>query len=64
MPRQNILKGHILLLQNGSTENGTVRESDFLAAIRNRLYFCKQSISINKVLNLTCFYAQTDYLSK
>jgi len=24
----------------GSTENGTVRESDFLAAIRNRLYLC------------------------
>ena len=32
--------GHILLSQNGSTENGTIRESDFLAAIRNRLYLC------------------------
>ena len=26
--------------ENGSTENGTVRNDDFLAAIRNRLYFC------------------------
>ena len=25
---------------NGSTENGTDRESDFLAAIRKRLYLC------------------------
>ena len=24
----------------GSTENGTIRESDFLAAIRKRLYLC------------------------
>lgn len=25
---------------NGSTENGTVRIGDFLAAIKNWLYFC------------------------
>ena len=24
----------------GSTENGTVRNGDFLAAIKNRLYLC------------------------
>ena len=27
-------------LRNGSTENGTVRNGDFLAAIKNRLYLC------------------------
>jgi hypothetical protein len=26
--------------KNSSTENGTVLDGDFLAAIRNRLYFC------------------------
>lgn len=26
--------------QNSSTENGTVRNGDFLAAIDNRLYLC------------------------
>ena len=26
--------------QNGSTKNGTIRESEMLAAIRNRLYLC------------------------
>ena len=26
--------------QNGSTENGTIRESEMLAAIKNRLYLC------------------------
>ena len=26
--------------QNGSTQNGTVREAGMLAAIRNRLYLC------------------------
>ena len=25
---------------NGSNKNGTVRESDFLAVIKNRLYLC------------------------
>ena len=25
---------------NGSTENGTVRNGEFLAAIKNRLYLC------------------------
>lgn len=25
---------------NGSRQNGTVREAEMLAAIRNRLYFC------------------------
>jgi hypothetical protein len=27
-------------LRNGSTENGTVRNGDFLAFIKNRLYLC------------------------
>lgn len=27
--------------KNSSTENGTVLDGDFLAAIRNRLYFCR-----------------------
>ncbi len=26
--------------QNGSKQNGTVREAEMLAAIRNRLYLC------------------------
>ena len=26
--------------QNGSTKNGTIRESEMLAAIGNRLYLC------------------------
>jgi len=26
----------------GTTENGTVREGDFLAKIRNRLYLCSR----------------------
>ena len=26
--------------QNGSTENGTIREAETLAAIKNRLYLC------------------------
>ena len=26
--------------QNGSTENGTIREAKILAAIKNRLYLC------------------------
>ena len=28
------------VIQNGSTKNGTVREAEMLAAIRNRLYLC------------------------
>ena len=27
-------------IQNGSTQNGTVREAEMLAAIRNLLYLC------------------------
>ncbi len=27
-------------LRNGSTENGTIRNGDLLAAIKNRLYLC------------------------
>ena len=27
-------------LRNGSTENGTVRNGEFLAAIKNMLYLC------------------------
>ena len=27
-------------LENGSTQNGTVREAKMLAAIKNRLYLC------------------------
>lgn len=30
----------IILSNNGSTENGTVRNGDFLASIKNRLYLC------------------------
>ena len=26
--------------RNGSTENGTICDGDFLAAIKNRLYLC------------------------
>lgn len=28
------------VIQNGSTKNGTIRESEMLAAIKNRLYLC------------------------
>lgn len=28
------------IFHNGSTQNGTVREAEMLAAIENRLYFC------------------------
>lgn len=30
----------LLLLMNGSTQNGTVHEAEMLAAIKNRLYLC------------------------
>ena len=29
-----------ILTSNGSTKNGTVRNGDFLATIKNRLYLC------------------------
>ena len=28
------------VINNGSTQNGTVREAEMLAAIKNRLYLC------------------------
>lgn len=31
---------NIVTSQNGSTENGTIREAEMLAAIRKRLYLC------------------------
>lgn len=35
-----ITMGSPFLSNNGSTENGTVHRGDFLATIKNRLYFC------------------------
>ena len=32
--------GLLIEFKNGSTENGTVRDGDFLAAIKNRSYLC------------------------
>jgi hypothetical protein len=29
-----------MFVKKGSTENGTVRNGDFLAVIKKRLYFC------------------------
>ena len=40
MSRQNTYKVATMLSRNGSTENGTVRNGIFLAAIKNRLYLC------------------------
>lgn len=40
MSRQNTYKVATMLSRNGSTENGTVRKDDFLAAIKNSLYLC------------------------
>lgn len=40
MSKQNIYKVTTMLSRNGSTENGTVRNGMFLAAIKNRLYLC------------------------
>ena len=40
MSRQNTTIGLQYISKNGSTENGTVRNDDFLAAINNRLYLC------------------------
>ena len=40
MSRLNTYKVTTLLSKNGSTEKGTVRNGDFLAAIKNRLYLC------------------------
>jgi len=40
MSRQKNYIVAILLSNNGSTENGTVRKGDFLASIKNRLYLC------------------------
>ena len=36
----NAILGSLILSENGSTENGTVRNGIFLAAIKNRLYLC------------------------
>lgn len=40
MPILNAIMGSPILSKNGSTENGTVRNGDFLAAIKNMLYLC------------------------
>lgn len=40
MSRLNTYKVTTTLSPNGSTENGTVRNGVFLAAIKNRLYLC------------------------
>ena len=40
MSRQKTYIVAILLSNNGSTENGTVRNGEFLAAIKNMLYLC------------------------
>ena len=40
MSRQNTYKVTTMLSRNGSTENGTVHDGDFLATINNRLYLC------------------------
>ena len=34
------MKQYKIGLRNGSIENGTVRNGDFLAAIKNRSYLC------------------------
>ena len=40
MPMLNAILGSLTLTKIGSTENGTVRNGIFLAAIKNRLYLC------------------------
>jgi len=40
MVGRNIFIEAIFISENGSTENGTVRIGDFLAAIKIRLYLC------------------------
>ena len=40
MSRLNTFIVATTLFKIGSTENGTVRNDDFLAAIKNRLYLC------------------------
>jgi len=35
-----IMSQNIIDVLNGSTQNGTVRETKMLAAIKNRLYLC------------------------
>lgn len=40
MPKLNAIMGSPILSKIGSTKNGTVRNGDFLAAIKNRLYLC------------------------
>ena len=40
MSRLNTYKVATTISKNGSTQNGTVRNGDFLAAIKNRLYLC------------------------
>ena len=40
MSRQNTYKVTTMLSRNGSTENGTVRNGVFLAAIKDRSYLC------------------------
>lgn len=40
MPIRNAIMGSLILSKIGSTKNGTVRNGDFLAAIKNRLYLC------------------------
>lgn len=39
MPILNTIM-EFIIITIGSTENGTVRNGDFLAAIKNRLYLC------------------------
>ena len=40
MPKLNAIMGSPILSKIGSTENGTVRNGDFLAAVKNWLYLC------------------------
>ena len=40
MPILNTIM-EFIITKIGSTENGTIRNGDFLAAIKNRLYFCR-----------------------
>ena len=40
MVGRNIFIEAIFISENGSTENGTVPDGDFFAAIKNRLYLC------------------------
>ena len=40
MSKLNTIIAFLVVSKIGSTKNGTVRDGVFLAAIKNRLYFC------------------------